>query len=133
MRGGGKISGHKWEEIGGRPGDGEEAGVSQADEEAESRDEAEATRLERERREAPPSQEERLNPKGKGQIEIDFKPEEPSGPAPIRKQLIGMDSTGGRVKAAGWVVRDLDGAVSLLSQFKDHAQENLFLIATLSF
>jgi len=64
----------------------------------------------------------------KGQIDIDFKPEKTTGP--IRKTVVGVASTGGHVKAAGWVARDMDTAVSLLSQFKDHAQENLFFITT---
>ncbi|MBW2647211.1 MAG: methyltransferase, partial [Deltaproteobacteria bacterium] len=64
----------------------------------------------------------------KGQIELDFKPTKKAGP--IRKQQIGMADTGGQVKAAGWMVGDMDTAVSLLSEFKDHAQENLFLITT---
>jgi hypothetical protein len=66
----------------------------------------------------------------KGQIEFDFKPVEPKKDGPIHKQRVGMRSTYGRVKAARWRVDDMDAVASLLSEFKDHAQETLFLITT---
>ena len=59
------------------------------------------------------------------QIEIKFKKADPLQ----AKQSIGMSDTAGSVSAAGWHVRNMDEAASLLSKFKDAAQENLFIIS----
>ena len=63
-----------------------------------------------------------------GQIDIKFD-QTPQGPLQA-KQVVGVADTAGRVKAAGWTVDDMDGVASLLSEFKNHAQENLFIVTT---
>lgn len=70
----------------------------------------------------------------KGQIELEFKPVEPSqkGPSSIRsiRQHTRMVSTGGVVRAASYTAHDRSDIASLLSKLRKHKQENLYLIPT---
>jgi len=66
-----------------------------------------------------------------GQIDIEFKPSEPlKGSTPELRQEVQMSDTGGTVRAASMVVRDMDEAASLLSKFRKAPQENLFFLTT---